>query len=614
MIVSSIFQDCKEILAYGDETLILSRISDACEVLNAEGNFDALLGYVTITTPTNLITLPRDVEVPLKINIDNHPAFGRDKLYEFTQNGPGNDAERVGWSWEDKGLTPVLAQPSVPEVITMSGNTLDDGAVITVTGRAGVEGRLLTQTFVLGTASAALVFNQIDKVVKPVTLRQVFMVTESGQILASYDTDETEPQYRQIRLSKAAATAYILFRRSHFRVTSQSDTIPIRSKMGLLLMIKSLEAYRREQFDTAKEFKAEAIEKAAKEQNSHDAFIDIANASEDSTMLNLSYNNVDSIIVADIYDAACKILGPIGQEHVFDNISEARAILGRKCQWDSLRGYVDINTDQYHYVTLPRYVEYVIKVNINGRPSRMLNKWQQFIPNNNWFQFHLSGMDWGCCLPFGSWQDDGEVVTIRDVPFAVKIRAIPDLPTDDKKEYRIYGFYRNKPVTSQDTEGNVVDGIPVVIDSTGGTLSDVLIDRITRITKPKTDGFVKLMAQDSLGANEFQIGYHYPDEAEPKYRRIKLPRGCERVRIMYRLRENKITSLTDPIHLKSKTAMLCMLRSLKLLYDGKTQEAEAMEAKATKFLMEEQAINNQSEELTIETDKSFSLARQFLPS
>ena len=596
MIVADVWSDSKEATGYTDDALVYSRISDAVEVLSNKGDFDALTGYATIKADGNLITLPPEIEVPVKVSIDGNPSFARDKYYEFTMNGPGPDADRVGWSWEDKGLVPVFRQPDPGTTLIASGPA---GAVVKIGYRnGGAENHV---SLAMGASSPPV--TTVTSVAKLVTTGIVTIIDSNSNLVVALGPNTTDSALRQIRISKPGATCYIMYRKTRFRVSAQTDIIPIRSKMGLIYMIRALQAYRDDRVDVGTALETQALKLATEEQTSHNAFVDVAKSTENAPILDLNYNNIDSIIASDIYDDACKIVGPIGRQHVFDKITEALSILSRKAQWDSLRGYVDIVTDQYSYVTLPRYVESVIRLNINGRPTEMRNKW---------FQFHLDGPgdDWATC---GSWEDVGEVATLRDAPYTVQLTAVPDSPSDDGKIIWVYGSFRGKRVATWGEDGTVVDGMPITIQSDGEALGPVEIDIIERITKPQTDGFVRLIAQDTAGLESFLVGYYYPDETEPKYRRIKLPRGCETVRIMYRKRHLKITALTDPIHLRSKTAILTELRALDALEKGDVASAEAFEMKAVKYLLEENAINNQGEDWSLEADDDWSYARQYVP-
>lgn len=599
LIAADCFDDACTIFGGMGTDKILDRMTEATQALAAKANFDATKGYLTIPVTDYLVTLPGFVDVPLDVNIDDHPAFARTRGYEFSINGPGSVGERLGWQWEDRGMVPVTAQPEVPEKVTVLGNsTLDAGKIVTVIGTdaAGAE---MAARLDIGTNGISLVaFAHIDSVIKDVTTKGVSLQTEGGQILAFYAPADTIPSFRQIRVSKKTCVLRMLVKQKASVLKSLSDPLLARSRLAVVTMMRALKEYRGGSSDEAKKLEEHAGRLAAEEEVSHNSFIE-ENKAKMPGAQNLNYNNVDSIIAADLFDDACEIFGEIGTEKIFDKMSEAKSLLSNKHQWESDLGWVDILTDQYNYVTLPRYVDVPISVNINGHPT---------VFRNRWFQFHLNGPgECTTCLNW-TWEDASEVVTLRDVPYTIKLLALPDLPLDDEKVIWIYGFYQGKRIQSQDTEGKNVDGFPLTIRTDESGISPFLVDRITRIVKPKTAGFVKLVATDLIGGTPFTVGYYYPDETEPKYRRIKISRRCARVRIMYRMRETKITAFTDPIHLRSKLAMTTAMRAMTMIAKGDPKGA-GMEDLAVKYLLESQAIRNQKIGLTIEADPSFRMGR-----
>src|SRR5438128_2452721 len=101
--VRDLLDDAKDILGTCDQATVFARLTDAIEVLANKGQWDPLLAYLSTNVTDNvLVTLPEQVEVPLRINIDGHPAFARDRLFEFTLNGPGS-GPLVSWTWADFG-------------------------------------------------------------------------------------------------------------------------------------------------------------------------------------------------------------------------------------------------------------------------------------------------------------------------------------------------------------------------------------------------------------------------------------------------------------------------------------------------------------------------------
>lgn len=112
-------------------------MSDAVEILANKGLIDAMQGYLEIpVTSDRLVTLPRDVEVPVKVNVGDNPSFSRSKLYEFTMNGPGSNYSPTDWAWEDRGMVPISSQLQAPsKIMVQSSSATDDGKFLRITGR-----------------------------------------------------------------------------------------------------------------------------------------------------------------------------------------------------------------------------------------------------------------------------------------------------------------------------------------------------------------------------------------------------------------------------------------------------------------------------------------------
>lgn len=600
MNVADFYDDFRAITAYADEDQNFAAISDAVDVLCKKGNFNGQIGYLLVPiSGAGVIRLPRDVEVPLKVNLSGIPAFARDKFWEFTQNGPGSDEPRLNWQWEDRMFSPLIIDPTYPVQLRLENTNLpDDGLILTVMARVvGADNDAnsmprpcrftldSTKSFQIGP-----IVSEITAIHKPVTTNNIYLTNNlDGSTLTWIWTDDTEPRYRMIKVSATSGVARIMFRRTAFKVRNMNDFVPVDSKRALLLMAQSIRAWNNEKTDLAATLEKEAIAKANEEQQSLDAFVGIASDQEKAGMLNLGINNRDVAIVADIYDEVSEIVGPIGRQKVFDEITKAAQILSNKNQWDAQRGVVDIVTDQYHYVTLPRYVDSVLALNINRRVATPQNKWFEF---NRIGQSSLGQQDWQVCCR-EDWVDLEPTVTLRDLLYTVKLGVTTDLTDDLGVQVRVYGYYQGKRVMTPDASGQNVDGalIPVTADATPGGQN---FDRIERITKTATKGFVKLISYDINAKNPVTLGYYWPDETEPNYRRIRINRTCGTARIMYRRKELKFTSLTDPLHLKVGSAVVEQVRAKYLRIGGKLKDAKVAENLALEYLNDEQAITNQN--------------------
>ena len=145
--------------------------------------------------------------------------------------------------------------------------------------------------------------------------------------------------------------------------------------------------------------------------------------------------------------------------------------------------------------------------------------------------------------------------------------------------------------------------------------------RCTRIFRVPTAGFIDLWSCDGSGNLVQFLSTYWPDETEPKYRRMRLSQRpfstfatstpfYPVLRMRYRKRWLKITSLTDPIHLRSRKALLAAMDAWSLATNnqsvmapgqGMTMERNALEV-AVKYLNDEWRSMHQWEGLDIQVD------------
>ncbi len=273
--------------------------------------------------------------------------------------------------------------------------------------------------------------------------------------------------------------------------------------------------------------------------------------------------------------------------------------LRNKAHWDADSGVVDVWTQDntgavnlgggsgHGYFVLPRFVEAVVSLNLDGRPQA---------PRNKWFEFHLNGLGETNRASACKWDDAGDVVvtarlkidpdTNKVIP--VNVVAIPDSAGDNGTAVRIYGFERLGDGTEVEVYRDGVRGWlpPCLYGSLAlGTNPPDWVG-FERITKATSAGFIRLVVVES-GVETTQLGFWYPDEVEPKYRAVKINSiKSSRIRVFYRKRFTKISSLFEPLPLKSRRAIEMMLNALKL--DITDQSASAsLEDRAVKLLSEE---------------------------
>jgi hypothetical protein len=125
---------------------------------------------------------------------------------------------------------------------------------------------------------------------------------------------------------------------------------------------------------------------------------------------------------------------------------------------------------------------------------------------------------------------------------------------------RAYGIDQNDlPIYG--TDGNLGAVITCEQNSFDISGQQLPFKRIDRIIIGEPQGFIELWATD--GTQYLQaLGTFWPNISEPRFRVIKIGQKAVTVRLRYRKRWVKITSLTDPIHMRSRSAMMNALRAI----------------------------------------------------
>lgn len=136
MKVSEILKDVQEATGLCDQATIFRRISDALTVLANKNYYQCLTGFVDICTTTDgrQVTLPREIETPLAVNIGGHPTIFRNSWHEFHVNGMGS-LTPTDWSYNDNGFFPVFQDmKSASSLIYIADLKTDLAATIQVMG------------------------------------------------------------------------------------------------------------------------------------------------------------------------------------------------------------------------------------------------------------------------------------------------------------------------------------------------------------------------------------------------------------------------------------------------------------------------------------------------
>jgi len=276
--VAEIWDESKEIFGHCDEPKLLRQISEAVLLLTDKGEIDTLVGYVDVCVSESCITLPREVETVLAVNIGGRPALGHDELFSFHLNGPGDFNQTCNFDWFNTGSFPTYRDLRCPaKLIAFLDKEEDEGATLRVFGfdnqnrplRTQVNGvwedGLLVPT-IFGyalPASTDPVVSRITDIVKSRTagnirLSSIDSSTSSGTLLGVYEPDETHPRYRRIRISRNSDWARLCYRKRTADVFSQNDRIMIHKRLALILAMQAVKKYREFDLGLALQFEAQA--------------------------------------------------------------------------------------------------------------------------------------------------------------------------------------------------------------------------------------------------------------------------------------------------------------------------------------------------------------------
>lgn len=303
--------------------------------------------------------------------------------------------------------------------------------------------------------------------------------------------------------------------------------------------------------------------------------------------------------VNEVYDEAKKIAGMCSDEKLFRWMGDVVTMIANKGDFEGWKGYLDICTAGgcqtcseskpcrsqccgRRCISLPREVETPLAVNIGGHPT---------LGYGQLFNFHLNGMG-DCCTPCDwSWQDLGQnYSTMRDLITPAKLVAYLQSPNDNGKRLVVFGYDVNGNLLRRTENGIVVNGyrVPTIYGYAIPDAEAPLIARITGVDKERSEATMRLSTTDDSGSTGVTLGIYEPDETVPQYRRIRINRVCDWIRLAYRKSNPVFFSKSDHIPLKSRVGFLLGMQARKEYADNDLAEATAYEAQAARLEIEAQ--------------------------
>jgi len=611
IIASDVLTQVGRVLGNCDQDYVFDVLTRAVELLANKPTktgvlWDPMLVYVDIPIVNGYyVCLPPHVEKPLKVNINRQPAFTRNQFFEFSINGPGTADPESGWSWQDRGWKPIQHPwpPSGNQFIIMSSNPADTNTEVLVNA-LNQDGSTQWLTAFIGTAGPKIY--GVLEVSKPVTQGTLSLYANQyvlpTSLVAQWAPSVLYPQFEWIKLSQQGVSCKILARRRTYHITQPTDVIPLSNRQAIITACIAIKAYDTLNWDDGGTAESNAFRFLDEDQAARNLFQRVSVAAETTPTLNLNISCRDAIIAADVYDAACEIFGPIGQGKIFDRMTEAIELLANLSIWDPLIGYVDIQTWDSFYVTLPQYVDNVLAINVNKTTGSF---------RNQWFEFHMNGLgqdnDYadvvGSNRPCGGWEEVGEMPCAFPLLSPSYLVATPLSAVDAGTRIRAYGIDQNDlPIysVSDKNEGALITCEQGSYDISDQALPFKRVDRILVGGPPQS--FLSLYATDGTQYTQ-TLGTFWPNISEPKFRVIKIGQQAVTVRLRYRKRWVKISSLTDPLHMRSRSAILNAMRGVNAAMTDPTAQ-QAFFQMAKNQLNAEWRATHPHEELHLQVDPS----------
>lgn len=233
MFVSQIFEECAEILGTTDESKIFRKIQQAVATLMESGHWTHSVADVDVCTGWDRcsITLPRNIDVPLAVNIDGSPTYFRNRLFQYHVN-KGGMFNSVEWAWDDRGYVATLMdiiQPS--QLVAVAELENDVGKTIRVLGN-DQNNRTLRSQLANGTG--------VDGLLIPIH-------SQSDFAYGTIAPDDATVKTRSVAITPinlfTSTAAHGLSSGQGMSVTAATGTIPVALENGQTYYIGVIDAF-----------------------------------------------------------------------------------------------------------------------------------------------------------------------------------------------------------------------------------------------------------------------------------------------------------------------------------------------------------------------------------
>jgi hypothetical protein len=279
--VEDVWDESKKIVGSCSDIALFRAMSDAVTLIANKAEFEGWKGWLDIcTSGGSCVTLPREVETVLAVNIGGKPTLGLSSLFNFHLNGPGDCTCACNWTWQDQGGWHSTYRDLTEghKLVGYVSTSSDNGKALIVYGFDTAGNKLRRQVggvwldgyqvptiygYAIPDAGAPVVARiigvQKDETDGPVRLSTIDAGGPTGGIvLGVYEPDETLPQYRRIKLGCSCSWVRIAYRRTTPLLTSRYDRVTLKSRLAFLNAMRAVKYYHDVDLGLAHAYEADA--------------------------------------------------------------------------------------------------------------------------------------------------------------------------------------------------------------------------------------------------------------------------------------------------------------------------------------------------------------------
>ena len=290
-----------------------------------------------------------------------------------------------------------------------------------------------------------------------------------------------------------------------------------------------------------------------------------------------------------------------------------RQLMRRGNWWSTVQPLEGCVTDGC--VTWPRQVGSILGVNINGRPTELVNRWYRFLP---WDPSTVAG---ACeCFQNRAWGNlktelDGNTPVFNPIACAtgMYLQFYIDNQADIGKTITLFGIDNNGQYIRTQVNGVWQEGITLTF-SAPYVQTPMLVRKVLRVVKAVTTGYVRgyqwdgTSLRDSVNPLLLDLCLYEPTETSPDYLHSRLhgwfPHNAScafrRITALVKLAFVPVVNPNDLVLIENEDALCHMIQSIRYREAGNAGAATQFELDAFRELNYQLRDRFPIEQLTID--------------